>query len=274
MLPIPRIEEPVMTEDILLVEKHDGLATLTLNRPSSMNALSIALRSALCEAFDGLKDDPDTRVVIVTGAGDRAFCAGLDLKELGGETGPSDGVGAAVGGGANLVKSMERFDRPIIGAINGVAITGGFELALCCDVLIGSTNARFADTHARVGIMPGWGLSQKLSRLIGIYRAKELSLTGNFVSAEQAEHWGLLNRVVEPAELMGHCRALADDMMSCQPEMVSAYKRVIDRGFAATYEEGRRIELAVNREHRKNVTPGAIASARKQVTARGREQTR
>ncbi len=266
--------------DILLLDKADGIATLTLNRPASMNALSRALRSEIASAFAQLKDDPDVGVVILTGAGDRAFCAGLDLKELGGEAGPSDesaaeatSPSAAVSQGSDLLAAMEAFDRPIIGAINGVAITGGFELALGCDILIGSTNARFADTHARVGIMPGWGLSQKLSRLVGIYRAKELSLTGNFLLADQAAEWGLLSRVVPAEELLPTCEQLARDVLSCQPHMVRAYKRVIDEGFARTYEEGRRIETAANRENSASVTPEKIAAARRKVTARGREQT-
>ena len=165
---------------------------------------------------------------------------------------------------------MESCSKPIIGAINGVAITGGFEIALACDVLIGSTNARFADTHARVGIMPGWGLSQKLSRLVGIYRAKELSLTGNFLDAETAERWGLLNRVVAPEALLPTCRALAADMLSCQPHMVRAYKGVIDRGFAETFGRGREIERDANRAA--SVTAEGIREVRKNVMERGRTQ--
>ena len=146
------------------------------------------------------------RVLILTGAG-KAFCAGLDLKELGSGQ-------AALGGGENgvtardPVAALARFSGPVIGAINGAAVTGGFELALACDVLLASPQARFADTHARVGIAPGWGLSQRLSRAIGIYRAREISLTGNWVSAEQAAAWGFVNRVV-PAEELLACRAPA-----------------------------------------------------------------
>jgi enoyl-CoA hydratase len=217
--------------------------------------------------FRELEADDATRVAIVTGAG-RAFCAGYDLKELAsGATGETPDSASS-----DLEAAIADFAGPIIGAINGHAITGGFELALACDVLIASTNARFADTHARVGIMPGWGLSQKLPRAIGIYRAKELSLTGNFIGAEQAERWGLVNRVVAPEELLPACRALAEDMMSCEPEMVSAYKSVIDRGFAETFGEGRRLEVAANREHAKTVTPEGIARRRLQVTQRGRSQ--
>ena len=142
---------------MLLVEKSDGIAVVTLNRPEAMNALSKAMRSALYKAMTELDADPDVSVVILTGAGERAFTAGLDLKELGSDPGAMSAANAE-GADENPVKAIELCTKPVIGAINGVAITGGFEVALACDVLIASENARFADTHARVGIMPGWGL--------------------------------------------------------------------------------------------------------------------
>ena len=261
-----------MAEPVLLTDYADGVLTLTLNRPSAMNALSRELRSELIEAFQRVTGDDSTGVIILTGAG-RAFCAGLDLKELGTTGVDPSSTEAAVADG-DIIHATARCDRPIIGAINGFAITGGFELALACDVLIASSEARFADTHARVGIMPGWGLSQKLSRLIGIGRAKELSLTGNYCGAEQACAWGLVNRVVAPAELLPTCRALAHDMLSCDPELLRGYKRVIDDGYAATFADGLRIEQARNREHAASVTPEKIAARRAQVQARGRSQTR
>jgi enoyl-CoA hydratase len=205
-----------MPASVLLVEKSKGIATVTLNRPEAMNALSSELRRAIARAFRELQAGGETRVAIVTGAG-RAFCAGLDLKELS-EMGPDGGGDWATD---DVVDAMAAFEGPIIGAINGHAITGGFELALACDLLVASTEAKFADTHVRVGLLPGWGLSQKLSRLIGISRAKEISLTGNYVGAEQAEAWGLVNRVVPPDELLPTCRALAADMASCPPGMLS-----------------------------------------------------
>lgn len=159
-----------MPEPVLRIEKTAGVVTLTLNRPQAMNALSRGLRTALVDAFAALARDPEADVVIVTGAG-RAFCAGLDLKELGDQGLGADATEAAIAG-ADVIRAMAACEQPIIGAINGFAITGGFELALACDVLIASTEARFADTHARVGIMPGWGLSQKLSRAIGIMRRR------------------------------------------------------------------------------------------------------
>ncbi|MDX2170562.1 MAG: enoyl-CoA hydratase [Deltaproteobacteria bacterium] len=260
-----------MAEEILLVDVADGVATVTLNRPAAMNALSRALRRALVAAFARLRDAEDVDVVILTGSG-RAFCAGLDLKELGGESGAADDAESAVAG-ADVVGAVQHCGKPVIGAINGFAITGGFELALACDVLIAARGARFADTHARVGIMPGWGLSQKLSRTIGIYRAKELSLTGNYLSAEQAEAWGLVNRVVEPEALLPACRALAADMRSCEPAVMRAYKRVIDAGYAESFGRGLQIEQEAARAHARTITPQGVASRRAAVQARGRTQS-
>jgi enoyl-CoA hydratase len=259
-----------MPDPVLLVDRQDGVVTLTMNRPHAMNALSRELRGALIAAFREVADDPDAGVVILTGAG-RAFSAGLDLKELGGEASSTAEISATVASG-DLIETLAACDRPIIGAVNGVAVTGGFELALACDVLVASSEARFADTHARVGIMPGWGLSQKLSRMIGIGRAKQLSLTGNYLSAEQASAWGLVSCVVAPDDLVPTCRALARDMLSCDPEVMRAYKKVIDDGYATTFGEGLRLEKARNRAHAASVTPEKIAARRAAVQARGRAQ--
>jgi enoyl-CoA hydratase len=186
--------------DLILTDiDPSGYALVTLNRPAALNALSGALRSQLADVVRRLEADPAVRVLILTGAG-RAFCAGLDLKELGSGQG-SLGVDNAVTGN-DPVTALQQFSGPVIGAINGAAVTGGFELALACDVLLASPQARFADTHARIGVAPGWGLSQKLSRAIGIYRAREVSLTGNWISAEQAAAWGFVNRVVPADELL------------------------------------------------------------------------
>jgi enoyl-CoA hydratase len=259
-----------MGDQVLLLDKREGIATLTLNRPDKMNALSRELRRAIADAFQTLRDDADAGVVILTGAG-RAFCAGLDLKELG-SSAPADTESAVAGG--DVVGALTGFPRPIIGAINGFAITGGFELALACDVLIASTAARFADTHARVGVMPGWGLSQKLSRTIGIYRAKELSLTGNYLSVEQAEAWGLVNRVVPPDDLLPACRRLAKDMLSCVPEVMRGYKRVIDEGYGLSLAGGLKVESKAAAAHARRLTPEELAARRAGVQQRGREQAK
>jgi enoyl-CoA hydratase len=257
--------------EIITVEIEDGVATVTLNRPEAMNALSKALRSELFKVMTAIDANPEVRAVVLTGAGTRAFTAGLDLKELGTEPGAL-GAANAEGADENPVKAIEVCRKPVIGAINGVAITGGFEVALACDVLIASTNARFADTHARVGIMPGWGLSQKLSRSIGISRAKELSFTGNFLDAATAERWGLVNRVVQPEELVRTAQALARDMASVDPTMVKAYKALIDEGYAASFGEGMAIEHRVSSAANAAVTPEDVEARRLAVQARGRTQ--
>ena len=256
---------------MLLIDKADGVAVVTMNRPEAMNAMSVGLRAALFDAFVELNADPDVRVAILTGAGERAFTAGLDLKELGASR---DGMQAAnaLQPAANPVRAIAHFAKPVIGAINGVAITGGFELALACDILIASTNARFADTHARVGITPGWGLSQKLSRLIGIYRAKELSLSGNFLDARTAYDWGLVNRVVEPAELMPAALKLAHEIASIPVDMLVTYKRMIDDGFALPMGEALALEHERSTVWNADVTPERVEANRLAVLARGRGQ--
>ena len=268
-----------MSEPVILVEKSGSIATVTLNRPTAMNALSRDLRRAIAETFEELEADENIRVAILTGAG-KAFCAGLDLKELGGDASAVGGSSDSSGGGVNStigdkdpVTSIGRFSGPVIGAINGVAITGGFELAIACDVLICSENARFADTHARVGILPGWGLSQKLSRAIGIYRAKELSLTGNFLSAQQANEWGLVNRVVPAEELLPTARKLAEDMLSVVPQCLPAYKKLIDDGFAQDFGTALKTERRFSNAANKSVAPEEIAARREGIQSRGKQQT-
>lgn len=256
---------------MLTVEKEGAIAVVTLNRPEAMNAMSKAMRSELYKAMTALNADDEVSVVILTGAGERAFTAGLDLKELGSDPKAMSAANAE-GADENPVKAIESCSKPVIGAINGVAITGGFEVALACDVLIASDNARFADTHARVGIMPGWGLSQKLSRLIGIYRAKELSLTGNFLDAKTACEWGLVNRMVPAAELMAAAKKLAADMATIPVETLSLYKRIIDEGFALPYGEALAHEHKASSTHNRTVTPEAVEARRAAIQARARTQ--
>ncbi len=175
------------------LERHpSGYAVLMLNRPQKLNALSMELRGELVAAIEELQCDPAVRVLILTGAG-RAFCAGLDLDELSKAEGNSTPAFEL-----DPVAALLKFEGPVIGAINGVAATGGFELAMACDILIASTDAQFADTHAKVGLLPGWGLSVRLPRRIGLHRAKEMAFTAHFVSAAEAGAWGLVNRVVPP----------------------------------------------------------------------------
>ncbi|MFN3515588.1 MAG: enoyl-CoA hydratase [Novosphingobium sp.] len=254
---------------LVTIERDGPVAVVTMNRPEAMNALSSALREALARAMVEVNADDAIRAVVLTGAGTRAFTAGLDLKELG-----TQGLGAAnaKAPAANPVKAIEQCRKPVIGAINGVAITGGFEVALACDILIASENARFADTHARVGIMPGWGLSQKLSRLIGISRAKELSLSGNFLDAETACAWGLVNRVVPADELLPAAKQLAADIATADPAMVGAYKVLIDDGFALPFGEAMALEHRVSSARNAQVSGEEVEQRRRAVIERGRSQ--
>lgn len=254
---------------LVTVERDGPVAVVTMNRPEAMNAISRGLRAELAAAMEQVDADPEVRAVVLTGAGRRAFTAGLDLKELGVE-----GLAAANASEplANPVKAIEQCRKPVIGAINGVAITGGFEVALACDILIGSENARFADTHARVGIMPGWGLSQKLARMIGISRAKELSLSGNFLDAQTACAWGLLNRVVPADELLGAAKQLANDISTADPGMVQAYKALIDEGYALSFGEGMALENAKSTTANSQVDKAEVEARRLAVMERGRTQ--
>lgn len=254
--------------DLVQIERHETHVVLRLNRPEKMNAMSVALREEGVAAFDALADDADIVAVILTGNG-RAFSAGVDLGELSQEGGAPKPSGP---GTADLVGAMRRFPKPIIGAVNGVAITGGFEVALGCDILIAGESGRFADTHARVGLMPGWGMSQMLPKVIGPMRAKHLSLTGNFLDAATAQQWGLVSEVVADDDLIDHARSLANDIASCDPRAVHNLKKLYDAGMDVGFTEGLKLEQEHNRAHMAEVRPEDIALRRADVQARGRNQ--
>jgi len=225
------------TFETILVERSDeGFATLVLNRPDKLNTLSIRMRQEIAAAVDALEADPAIRVLILTGAG-RAFTAGLDLDEW-----AAPGVVAAAAYVHDVVAALQRFSGPVIGAINGLAITGGVEIALACDVLICSSDARFADSHAQVGLLPGWGGSARMVRRIGLHRAKELALTGRFLGADEALAWGFVNRVVAPERLRPEAEDLARQMLACVPEALVVYKKLLDQEAGVPLGEALRIE--------------------------------
>jgi len=257
-----------MHDPLLTTIDPAGYAVLTLNRPQAMNALSRGLMAALADAVDSLAANPAVRVLILTGAG-KAFCAGLDLKEIG--SGSSMlGSGASGVADRDPVVALERFTGPVIGAINGAAVTGGFELALACDVLLASPGARFADTHARIGIAPAWGLSQKLSRVIGLSRAMEVSLAGRWVSAEQAAAWGLVNRVVPADQLLPAAQALALDMLGALPELLVHYKAIIRDGYGLPFVEAMALEKQRGRAFNARLAAEHIEARREAVRERNR----
>ena len=199
--------------DVVVYEVSERIATITLNRPEARNALSSEVLRLLPQRMREADADAEVDVVILTGS-DPAFCAGLDLKELGSTGGNLGATGADGRPNRDGVRGpFPAMTKPVIGAVNGVAITGGFELALNCDFLVASELAKFGDTHSRVGVMPGWGLTVLLPQAIGVRRAREMSFTGNFMLAEEALHFGLVNHVVAHLDLLPFTRQLARDIV-------------------------------------------------------------
>lgn len=261
----------------MLVEVADRVALITLNRPEARNALNRHVRKALPLAIERCDADDSVDVMILTGA-DPAFCAGVDLKEFGsGQVQQGEGFGEVGERGADgrtpFRGALPPHVKPLIGAVNGVAVTGGFEVALNCDFLIASDRARFSDTHARVGVMPGWGLTVLLAQRIGVARAKQMSITGNYVDAATALSWGLVNHVVPHEELLLFCRGLAADAVSNDQRGVRRMLQTYNEVTATTIDEGWKIEARVSREWEgAGFDPAEIEARRQKVIERGRSQ--
>ena len=249
-----------MTDDILLIDTDERVRTLTLNRPQSRNALSTALRDRFFGALADAETDADVDVVIVTGT-DPVFCAGLDLKELGDQTVLPD-----------ISPKWPPMTKPVIGAINGAAVTGGLELALYCDVLIASEHARFADTHARVGLLPTWGLSVRLPQKVGIGLARRMSLTGDYLSAADALRAGLVTEVVPHDRLLISAGEVAASIVGNNQSAVRALLASYHRIDESHTSEGLWLEAMAARQFRP--TGDDIAANREAVLRRGRAQVR
>ena len=248
--------------DILLVDTRDRIRTLTLNRPGARNALSSALRTRLFGALREAQADDTVDVVIVTGA-DPVFCAGLDLKELGDTTDLPD-----------ISPKWPAMTKPVIGAINGAAVTGGLEIALYCDILIASEAARFADTHARVGLLPTWGLSVRLPQKVGIGMARRMSMTGDYLSAEDALRAGLVTQVVPHGDLLDTARQIATSIVGNNQRAVRAllasYHHIDDAQNGAALW----LEADAARAWMSSASGDDIAASRSSVIERGRSQVR
>lgn len=251
-----------MADDILLIETEDRVRTLTLNRPQSRNALSAGLRRQFFTALRDAEGDDDVDVVIVTGA-DPVFCAGLDLKELGDSSQLPD-----------ISPQWPPMTKPVIGAINGAAVTGGLEIALYCDILIASEQARFADTHARVGLLPTWGLSVRLPQKVGVGLARRMSLTGDYLSAPDALRAGLVTEVVPHDELLPAARKVAASIVGNNQSAVRALLASYHRIDAAQTDAGLWIEAMSAKQWMNSATGNDIAANRDAVLQRGRAQLR
>lgn len=253
--------------DVVLLDVTDRIATVTLNRPNARNALSSEVLRELPKTLAAADARDDVDVIILTGA-DPAFCAGLDLKELGST---ASNLGGGSSDAANSRGPFPPLSVPLIGAINGVAVTGGFELALNCDFLVASEHAKFGDTHTRVGVMPGWGLTVLLPQAIGVRRAREMSFTGNFMDADEALQRGLVNHVVAHDQLMATTRRLAADIVGNEREAV----RQIRSTYAAIHaaEDGWRREASDGADwSATQFAPDKVAERRAAIQARGRQQ--
>ena len=256
--------------DVVLVETAERVCVVTLHRPEARNALNTELHRASAAALAAAEDDPEVDVVVLTGS-DPAFCAGLDLKELG-------AGGANLRGGRgdgdvrwnNPIQAVWAMTKPVIGAVNGAAITGGFELALGCDFLVASERAFFGDTHARVGVSPGGGMSVYLPMAIGLRRAKEMSLSGNFVDADEAYRIGLVNRVVAHDQLLDTARSVASDIAGNDGPTVRHLKALYDHNAALPVGEALTHEQAVFGDYR--VDFAEVERRRAGVVDRGRSQ--
>ena len=225
-----------MSYQNLLFNITDHIATITLNRPNKLNALNAALLQELQEALNTVAQDSEIRVLIITGAGERAFCAGADIDELHGIT--PEKAGAFMLLGQRIFNDIETLGKPVIAAVNGYALGGGCELAQACDLRVASISARFGQPEINLGNIPGWGGTQRLPRLIGAARAKELIFTGELLEAEAAERMGLVNRVTTPEELMPAARSLAAKIAEKGPIALRLAKWAIDRGLDGSLASG------------------------------------
>jgi len=229
-----------MKERVLIVEEENGVATLTLNRPEVMNSFNFAMLHALRDQIDSFRFEPNIRVVIITAAGEKAFCAGADLKER--ATLSPDQVKEYIFTIRNLFTSIEQLNRAVIAAVNGIALGGGTELALACDIRIASKNATMGLTETRLAIIPGAGGTQRLPRLVGRGKAKELIFTGQRIGAEEARRIGLVNQICEQKDLLDECRKMAAMICEAGPVAIEQAKSAINHGLETDLHTGLAIE--------------------------------
>ena len=225
---------PNPTPVLFDIENHTAL--ITLNRPKRRNAINQALLTALYNALDEVGSSKSIRAAIITGAG-KSFCSGLDLEAF-----QSENIFNPRGDGRDFPDVIKMCRKPIIGAINGHAVTGGLEIALQCDFLIASERASFADTHAKVGIHPGWGMTQLLQEAVGIRRAKQMSYTCQFINAESALNWGLVNEVVRHDELLPRAKHIVDAIGKANLSMLETINELIESRRTTTLEQAREKE--------------------------------
>jgi enoyl-CoA hydratase len=224
----------------LLLEKRDGIAYITVNRPEKLNALNQKVMKELGECFEEIEGDGDVKAVILTGAGEKAFVAGADINELAAQT-PMQGKEMSLSG-QKVLNSIENLGKPVIAAVNGYAFGGGCEMAMACTLRIASENARLGQPEVKLGIIPGYAGTQRLPRLLGKGRALEMILSGEAVTAQEAYRIGLVNQVVPQKDLMASAEALARKIMANGPLAVKLAMEAVNHGMEMTEEQGEFLE--------------------------------
>jgi enoyl-CoA hydratase len=212
----------------IIYEKGDGIATITLNRPEAMNAFSKDVVSEILNALDDVRNDDAIRVVVLTGAGEKAFSAGMDIKSMVGMTALKAREISLMG--EKLCVALESLEKPVIAALNGYALGGGLEVAMSCDLRIASETARMGQTEVNIGLIPGWGGTQRLTRFVGMTKAKELVYIGKMIDAKTAEQIGILNMVVPQDKFRETVRQFALELASKAPVAVKIAKALINKG--------------------------------------------
>ncbi|MFC1914388.1 enoyl-CoA hydratase/isomerase family protein [Chloroflexota bacterium] len=231
-------------QQIIYSKETNGIVKITINRPEVRNALNKTVRQELRKAIEKIHKDKDVRVVIITGAGDKSFISGADLAELKENTAITMEESASTLG-QQLYTDIESLPIPVIAMINGFCLGGGLEIAMCCDIRIASANAKFGQPEIRVGFLPGGGGTQRLPRIVGWGKAKELIYTGEMIEAEEAEKWGLVNKVVPTEELETIVREIAEKIVSKSPLIIRFIKKTMNRGMYTDLAAGLSYERAI-----------------------------
>ncbi|HYB68357.1 MAG TPA: enoyl-CoA hydratase-related protein [Candidatus Acidoferrales bacterium] len=226
----------------IICEKSEGIATITLNRPEALNAFSKEVVEEILRALEDIKSDENMRVVVLTGAGEKAFSAGADIKAMVGMTALKARELSLMG--ESLCLALENLEKPVVAAINGYALGGGLEVAMACDLRIASENARMGQTEVNIGLIPGWGGTQRLTRLVGMTKAKELVFTGKMFDARTAEQLGIVNIVTSADKFKETVRQFALELASKPPVALKVAKALINKGANISLDSA----LALERE--------------------------
>ncbi|AST58760.1 crotonase [Thermoanaerobacterium thermosaccharolyticum] len=229
-----------MDSNNVLFNKDDGVAIITINRPKSLNALNYETLKELDSALDKAEDDKDVKVVIITGSGEKAFVAGADIAEMRNMT-PLEAKKFSEYG-QSVFRKIETLSKPVIAAVNGFALGGGCELSMACDIRIASKNAKFGQPEVGLGIIPGFSGTQRLPRIIGTSKAKELIFTGEMINSDEAYRIGLISKIVELSDLIEESKKLAKTMMSKSQIAISLAKEAINKGMETDLDTGNTIE--------------------------------